>query len=210
MKKFLKSTAMTLALFYAGNAVADDVVTTTTPAQDEVVIVTGHGVRQNQTMKASQMAMRPPGTSPIKLVERLPGVNYTGADAFGAYEWAVRINVRGFAQQQMGFTLDGVPLGDMSYGNFNGLHISRAVISENMGEVKMSQGAGLLGTNSTSNLGGTLQFATRKPQTEQSTTLAITGGSDAFSRIYGRFETGSIDALGDFRGYLAFSKNQMD
>lgn len=210
MKKLLKSTAMAIVLLFAGNAVADDLVATAPPTQDEVVVVTGHGVRQNQTMKASQMAMRPPGTSPIKLVERLPGVNYTGADAFGAYEWAVRINVRGFAQQQMGFTLDGVPLGDMSYGNFNGLHISRAVISENMGEVKMSQGAGLLGTNSTSNLGGTLQFASRKPQTEQSATLAITGGSDAFSRIYGRYETGSIEALGDFRGYLAFAKNQMD
>ena len=38
------------------------------------------------------------------------------------------INIRGFNQNQLGFTLDGVPLGDMSYGNTNGLHISRAIL----------------------------------------------------------------------------------
>ena len=210
MKLLLKTTAMALVSLYATNAFADDVATTAPAVQDEVVVVIGRGVRQNQIMNANQMELRAPGTSPIKLVERLPGVNYTGADAFGAYEWAVRINVRGFAQQQMGFTLDGIPLGDMSYGNFNGLHISRAVISENMGEVKMSQGAGLLGTNSTSNLGGTLQFASRRPDAEQSTTLAVTGGSSTFLRIYGRYETGAIDAMGGFRGYVAFANNEMD
>ena len=44
-----------------------------------------------------------------------------------------RISIRGFNQNQLGFTLDGVPLGDMTYGNLNGLHVSRAVISENLG-----------------------------------------------------------------------------
>jgi iron complex outermembrane receptor protein len=66
------------------------------------------------------------GSSPIKLIESLPGVNYTAADPFGAYEWAVNINIRGFQKDQLGYTLDRVPLGDMSYGNYNGLHISRA------------------------------------------------------------------------------------
>jgi len=42
----------------------------------------------------------------------------------------VRISVRGFNQNQLGFTLDDIPLGDMSYGNWNGLHISRAIIDE--------------------------------------------------------------------------------
>ena len=49
------------------------------------------------------------------------------SDPFGAYEWATRISVRGFGQEQLGFTLDGVPLGNMAYGNDNGLHISRAI-----------------------------------------------------------------------------------
>ena len=98
-----------------------------------------------------------PGTSPIKLVAKLPGVNFQSADAFGAYEWSTRISIRGFNQNQLGFTLDGIPLGDMTYGNHNGLHISRAVSSENVESVVVSQGAGSLTTQSTNALGGTIE-----------------------------------------------------
>ena len=137
MNKFLLTTAMGLVLMVSGAAYAEDAVSTPKNEDDNVIIVVGKGVRHTQTMTAANLAIKTPGTSPIKLVERLPGVNFSSADPFGAYEWAVRINVRGFSQQQMGFTLDGVPLGDMSYGNFNGLHISRAIISENLGEAQI-------------------------------------------------------------------------
>src|SRR5206468_11594517 len=42
-------------------------------------------------------------------------------------------------ETQLGFTLDGIPLGDGSYGNVNGLHISRAISSENIGETRVSR-----------------------------------------------------------------------
>jgi hypothetical protein len=74
-----------------------------------------------------------PATSPLKAIENLPSVNFQSADPFGAYEWATRVSIRGFNQNQLGFTLDGVPLGDATYGNLNGLHISRAIITDNIG-----------------------------------------------------------------------------
>ena len=80
-----------------------------------------------------------------------------------AHEGALRISVRGFNQNQLGFTLDDVPLGDMSYGNLNGLHISRAIIDEDMGRITLSQGTGSLETASTSNLGGTVQVFSGDP-----------------------------------------------
>jgi iron complex outermembrane receptor protein len=75
----------------------------------------------------------------------------------------VEVSMRGFNQNQLGFTLDDVPLGDMSYRNFNGLHISRAITSENIGKILVSQGVGALATASTSNLGGTIQFYSLDP-----------------------------------------------
>lgn len=210
MNKLMTGSALALVILFTNNAFAAENTVAPESKAEETVVVIGTGVRQTQTVKGEQLLLRAPGTSPIKLVERLPGVNYQGADAFGAYEWAVRINVRGFAQQQMGFTLDGIPLGDMSYGNFNGLHISRAIISENLGNVRMSQGAGLLGTNSTSNLGGTLQFETRKPADESSTQVSLTGGSADMKRIYGRFETGKLSGLGDLTAYLAYLNSETD
>ena len=105
-------------------------------SQDADIVVLGFGqARQVQTITAADLARLTPGSSPLKALDKLPGVNFQSADAFGAYEWSSRISLRGFNQNQLGFTLDGVPLGDMSYGNFNGLHVSRAIISEKRSEL---------------------------------------------------------------------------
>ena len=173
----------------------------TAPAADasqlEEVVIFARGVaRQQQQVTAEQIDYLPAGTSPLKAIEKLPGVNFQSADPFGSYEWSTRIVVRGFNQNQMGFTLDGVPLGDMSYGNHNGLHISRAVPSEDVGRVSLSQGAGALGTASTSNLGGTLEFFTLDPASDFGARVDLTGGSDSTRRIYGRFDTGALGGNG--------------
>ena len=123
-------------------------------------------------------------------------MNFQSADPFGSYEWSTRIVVRGFNQNQLGFTLDGVPLGDMSYGNHNGLHISRAVPSEDVGRVSLSQGAGALSTASTSNLGGTLEFFTLDPAADFGGRVDLTGGSDSTRRIFGHFDTGALGGNG--------------
>ncbi|AUW58608.1 TonB-dependent receptor [Sphingobium sp. SCG-1] len=166
------------------------------------IVVYGFGeTRQVQTVGADDIKLLTPGTSPLKAISKLPGVNYQGADAFGAYEWSTRISLRGFNQNQLGFTLDGVPLGDMSYGNYNGLHISRAIISENLGSVTVSQGAGNLSTASVSNLGGTLVFASRDPLQSMDIAASGTYGSDDTYRGFARVDSGD---LGGVRGYLSY------
>ncbi|MES2626865.1 MAG: TonB-dependent receptor, partial [Pseudomonadota bacterium] len=165
------------------------------PAGVEEISVFGKGeTRQVQSLTAAQLEQFPAGTSPLKAIEKLPGVNFQSADPYGAYEWSTRIVVRGFGQNQMGFTLDGVPLGDMSYGNHNGLHISRAIISENIGRVSLSQGAGALGTASTSNLGGTLEFESAMPASEFGVSTNAMVGSDGAQRLYGRIESGNLSS----------------
>src|SRR5687767_1447945 len=140
------------------------------PADDadvDEVLVLGRGeTRQVQTISAQQIEQLPAGTSPLKAIENLPGVNFQAADPYGAYEWSTRITVRGFNQNRMGFTLDGVPLGDMTYGNHNGLHISRAIPTELVDSITLSQGTGSLATASASNLGGAIQFVSAEPSSE--------------------------------------------
>ncbi|WEF33895.1 TonB-dependent receptor [Pseudoduganella chitinolytica] len=158
-----------------------------------VVEVTGSGQsRQVQNVSRADLQQATPGTSPLKTLEKLPGVSFQSADPFGSYEWSTRFSIRGFNQNQLGFTLDDIPLGDMSYGNNNGLHISRALSSENIGRVVVSQGAGALGTASTSNLGGTVQFVTLGPANEQALTAAQTLGSDDTARTFIRFDSGTF------------------
>ena len=133
----------------------------------EEVVVLGRGeTRQVQAITAQQIEYLPPGTSPLKAIEKLPGVNFQAADPYGSYEWSTRITVRGFNQNRIGFTLDGVPLGDMTYGNHNGLHISRAIPTELVGRAVLSQGTGSIDTASLSNLGGAVEFFSASPETE--------------------------------------------
>lgn len=178
---------------HAGPASAADTAAAEAAPSVEELVVYGRGeARQVQTLQAEELARTAPGSSPIKAVEMLPGVNFQSADAFGAYEWSTRISIRGFNQNQLGFTLDGVPLGDMSYGNFNGLHISRAIASEDIGKVELAQGAGSLETASTSNLGGALKFYSRDPAHAFGVLLAGTYGSANTRRGVVRLDTGDL------------------
>ena len=159
----------------------------------ESVEVTAPGeFRDVQELKTTALSEQTAGTSPIKSLGQLPSVNFQSADPNGSYEWAVRISVRGFNQNQLGFTLDDIPLGDMSYGNWNGLHISRAIIDENVGRIALSQGTGALETASNSNLGGTMQFYSAAPSDQHSLTVSQSFGSFNSNRTYGRYESGLI------------------
>jgi iron complex outermembrane receptor protein len=192
------------------DAAADDATAVAAMAGPvQTVEITGRGQsRQVQNINKTDLGEALPGTSPLKVLEKLPGVNFQSADPFGAYEWSTRFSIRGFNQNQLGFTLDGIPLGDMTYGNNNGLHISRAISSENIGSVQVSQGAGALGTASTSNLGGTVQFYTLAPSDTRGLTFAQTLGSDSTSRTFARVDTGLINGV--FKAYLSGTRQRTD
>ncbi|MFZ1084953.1 MAG: TonB-dependent receptor [Terracidiphilus sp.] len=174
----------------------------------ETVVVTAPGeFRVEQEMQSTALLEEAPGTSPIKSIAEMPSVNFQAADPYGSYEWAVRISLRGFNQNQLGFTLDDIPLGDMSYGNWNGLHISRAITDENVGRIVISQGTGGLETASTSNLGGTLQFYSADPSDKRSVTVNQTVGSWDAYRTFVKFESGLI---GHTKFYLTGAYNLTD
>ena len=204
--------ASALALCLAAPAMAAEAAAeTAATASDgvEEIVIMGRGeTRQVQTIQAVDILAAAPGTSPIKILSKLPGVNFQSADAFGAYEWAVRISVRGFNQNQLGFTLDDIPLGDMSYGNHNGMHISRALINETIGKTELSQGSGTLETASSNNLGGTIKFFSATPSDTFGGVAALTGGSSSMTRAFARINTGET-VLGG-KGYLAYVNQRSD
>ena len=154
---------------------------------------------------------RAAGTSALKAVEKLPGVNVQTSDPWGSYEWANRVTIRGFQTQQIGQTFDGLPLGDMSYGNFNGLGIGRAIDAENLAGAEVAQGSGAIGTSSANNLGGVIQYASDAPRATQSMTLRQTVGAANTYRTTGRWDSG-LHAAGEngIRGYLSFTRQDND
>ncbi len=199
----------------AGAAVAALISTTSAYATDadaaavETIVVFGEGqTHAVQALTAQDLQTSVPGTSPLKVVSKLPGVNFQSADAFGSYEWSTRISIRGFNQKQTGFTLDGVPLGNMDYDSNNGLHISRAIATENLGRVELAQGTGALGTASTSNLGGTLQFHSIDPAGDLRIYASATGGSYDTAHLFARLDSGELPGGGT--GFISFTQQYAD
>ncbi|WP_204316116.1 hypothetical protein, partial [Serratia marcescens] len=87
-----------------------------------------------------------------------------------------------FNTTHLGYTLDGTPLGDGAYNNYNGLTISRALISENLGRADLATGIAGLAIPSTSNLGGALTYVIRDPSKDAALAVSQTIGSESSLR----------------------------
>ncbi|MDB5455647.1 MAG: tonB-dependent Receptor Plug domain protein [Caulobacter sp.] len=170
---------------------------------DDVLVTSLSATRSAVQLSGSEMQKILPGLSPLKAIQTLPGVTYVTADPWGNNEQNTSLFVHGFNGQQLGYTLDGVPLGDQSYGNYNGLSVQRAVLSEVVGKVILSSGAGALGTASTSNLGGAIETFTSDPRAERGGEFAQLVGSYDASRTYLRLDSG---VFGDGNSaYIAYA-----
>ena len=104
----------------AGNGADDGPIAT--------VEVASHKTRSSVAITKSDMQKILPGINPLKALETLPGVSFQTADPWGNNEQNLSLFVHGFSGQQLGYTMDGVPLGDQQYGNYNGLSPQRAVM----------------------------------------------------------------------------------
>lgn len=165
----------------------------------ESIIVLGAGqARETQTISRTAIQEYTPGTSPFKALSKLPGVMFTSSDPLGSYEWSQQIIIRGFDQSRLGFTFDGVPLGNLAYGNDNGLSIGRALQTENNGPATLTQGAGAVGVAASNDLGGALQFTSINPSDKFGADVSGTIGSASTWRSFARINSGLLKGGGKF------------
>ncbi|NVN09890.1 TonB-dependent receptor [Nguyenibacter vanlangensis] len=176
---------------------------------EDIQVFGGGSTRQMATISSSELRRSVPGTSAMKVLARLPSVNFMSADPFGAYEWSTRITVRGFAQDQLGFTLDDIPLGPMEYDTERGINVNRTVLSENIRSTTVSQGAGSVEVPSLSNLGGTMQFYTADPSLKPGGTVQQTFGSNDTFRTFARVDSGALNGSGT-RFFLSYAHSTLD
>jgi iron complex outermembrane receptor protein len=174
---------------------------------DAVVIVGSGQTRSVTTLVPASLETLPPGTSIQKALNFLPGVNAQSIDALGVNEQSLSLQVRGFNTTHLGYSLDGMPLGDGAYNNYNGLTISRALISENLGRADLATGIAGLSIPSTSNLGGALIYTSSDPKKDMGLSVNGTLGSEDTARTFVRFDTGEH---GGFSAYLSGHYAQQD
>ena len=174
----------------------------------ETVTVLGAGeTRSVSTLLPANLEVLPPGTSVQKSLNTLPGVSAQSIDALGLNEQSMTLQVRGFSTTHLGYTLDGMPLGDGAYNNYNGLTISRALISENLGRADLATGIAGLGIASTSNLGGAVTYLSSDPHQEWGIMGDETVGSAEAERTFLRVDTGNLNG---FSAYVSGQYSRQD
>ncbi|UAK23064.1 TonB-dependent receptor [Sphingomonas nostoxanthinifaciens] len=194
----------------AAAAVPADAAPAAAPAADidtgAAIVVTAKSTRSATALPGTEIQKILPGVSPLKAIQTLPGVLYITADPWGYNEQNAQIFIHGFASNQLGYTMDGLPLGDQSYGNYNGLAPQRAVISENVGRVVVATGAGDLATASNSNLGGTVETYSSSPLRTLGAQVSQTFGSYSTSRTFARIDTGAFGPSGENSAYISAAR----
>ena len=195
IKSFLLLTCAACALDGGAVRAADAQVAAAQTANDgidEIVVTGSNETRSAVAIPDLEVQKILPGINALKAIQTLPGVVFQTADPWGNNEQNETLYIHGFSLQQLGYTMDGVPLGDQQYGNWNGLSSSRALISENISRVILSSGTGDLGTPSTSNLGGTIETFSRDPALERGGYVEQMVGSYQALRSFARLEAGAI------------------
>lgn len=147
----------------------------------------------------------PAGISGLKMLEGLPGFNVQANDGLGLYEFGNSVFVRAFNFQQIGFVLDGVPMGRSD--QFGGSPIFRYVENENLLRVTASPGAGDVSLPSYASLGPIVQYITTDPEREMGAVGQFSIGADSFRRGFLRLDTGD---MGGFSAYASYSRLEAD
>ena len=191
LKRTLHLSTTLVGLTLSGVVWADATADTVGDA-NTIVVIDSRATRSSVTLGGAEIQALLPGLNPLKAIETLPGVVFLTADPWGANEQNQSLYIHGFNAQQLGYTLDGVPLGDGQYGEWNGLGLSRAVISETVSLVNLATGAGAVGIASTSNLGGAIETFTSDPLKQMGGQVDQSVGSYDAIRTFARFDTGNI------------------
>ena len=172
----------------------------------EEISVKSHYVPRGAIASVTQkrMALEVPGSNPLKVLGEMPGVMFQSNDAQGVDNWSAQLFMHGFQQSEVGATLDGIPLGEFTYRNYNGLNPIQAISSENVARIDVSQSAGAESVASTSNLGGALQYRSSDPKDKRGGVISQSFGSYAAYHTFIRFDSGRLNKSGTkfFASYM--------
>ena len=146
-------------------------------------------------------------TSPLAVIDNLPGVLVTEGDTFGTDDWSTTVSIRGFQlsldAQQIGITVDGIANGNSNYGG--GSKANRYIDTENLFSAEVSQGTADIASRSNEALGGTINFTSINPGDEEKFITSLTIGDFDARKYFMRYETGEI--WGNSRAWISASNS---
>jgi len=141
--------------------------------------------RSNVSRAAVEKALA--SSNPFQLIDLLPGVSTFSHDPTGMFGGGLQ--VRGFNSDQLGFTIDGVPVNDS--GNF-AVYPQEYTDAENLCQLTVTQGTVDIDSPHVGATTGNINIFTCDPELKQRTRVSQSVGSLGFRRSFVRFDTGKF------------------
>jgi hypothetical protein len=135
----------------------------------------------------------------------VPGANVAATDPYGLSEEG-SINIRGLGQDELGYTLENMPLNDIGYYT---AYPAQFIDSENIKELSLAQGSADLDSPVISAAGGLISLAMRDPLAHAGGSIDLSYGSYHVNREFGRLDSGPIGGTG-VRAFISFSHTAAD
>ena len=144
------------------------------------------------SITAEAIARKSSIASPLQLIAAMPGVNYGTQDAFGL---SIRntISLRGFQQNQLGWTIEGAPGVDQAYY----LPYSETYAdNENLSDITLIASTSRINDPVQTASGGEMIETVRDPSKKAGGMLSYAAGSYRSQRVFGRLESGYLGQSG--------------
>lgn len=211
MQRSKQHLALIIAALFSGSAVAQD-----STAIGRIVVegdAPGNGLMiREDTPKArssvthAAIEQKNPMNNPFQAIDLLPGINTYSYDATGLFGGGLRM--RGFNGNQLGVTIDGVPVNDS--GGFD-VYPSEFGDFENLAEIFITQGSTDTDAPHIGATGGNIGMVTSDPTDRSRLRVQQTLGSNNAWRTFARADTGFV-YLGDkrFKAFISYSRTQAD
>lgn len=167
----------------------------------------GGGLMKRQTapeavnsITAAAIAQRTAAASPLQLIASMPGVNFGSSDALGL---TIRNNlaVRGLAESEMGWVINGAPGIDQAYYY---PYTESWADNENIADVTLIPGTSRINDPVQSATGGEFIETTRDPSDKYGGLLSYSAGSYQAQRVFARADSGYIGHSG-IKMYASYS-----
>lgn len=188
-----------------GTAVVEELVVTgqTTRSLDGAIVAVDEP-KARSTITQEFISTQTPGATVLDTINLLPGVNFTGNDAFGSS--GGDITLRGFDSQRIALIQDGIPLNDS--GNY-AVYPNQQLDGDLISKVDVNLGTTDVDSPTAAAAGGTINYITRKPQDEFGARFDLGVGSENFRRIYGVIETGKFGPWGT-KAWVSYNRATND
>ena len=167
-------------------------------------------ISQEETPKARSSVGRQymekinPTANSFQIIENLPGVNTFNYDATGLFGGGIRM--RGFAGDQLGYTINGAPVNDS--GNFS-VYPQEYTDTENLCEVFVTQGSTDTDSPHVGASGGNIGMVTCPPKDEFGVRAAQSLGQLNYRRTFVRLDTGKVGPS-NLKAFVSYSKATAD